>query len=86
MLFVDSGHTVYRASFCRTFAECENSATGEWKYIVSNTMVVVAMALWAFILMKKFGQPLVLIFVSDVLTDDSFVCKTSVWSYARVDD
>ncbi|KAI1285300.1 Mitochondrial cytochrome c oxidase subunit [Halotydeus destructor] len=49
---------LYRTSFCRTFAECQ-APSGEWKSVLGSTLILTSIALWLFILMKKFVyQPL----------------------------
>jgi len=55
-LTMDEKKTLYRASFCRTFAEMQ-APTGEWKSILAMTLVMMSSALWVYVLLKKFVYP-----------------------------
>lgn len=54
-LFQEEKKALYRASFCRTFAEM-NAPTGEWKYIIGMALIGVSVGLWAFLAVKAFGN------------------------------
>ncbi|XP_067625583.1 cytochrome c oxidase subunit 4 isoform 1, mitochondrial [Eurosta solidaginis] len=45
--------TLYRASFCQTFAEIQ-APTGEWKQHVGFTLIFTALAIWISVLMNLF--------------------------------
>ncbi|RWS24368.1 cytochrome c oxidase polypeptide IV-like protein [Leptotrombidium deliense] len=55
-LTLDEKKTLYRASFCSTFAEI-TAPTGEWKAITAGVVTLVATSLVLFALMKKFVMP-----------------------------
>jgi len=47
---------LYRASFCRTYAEL-GAPTGEWKSVVAGVLAGLTLAAWMFLLIKKFVMP-----------------------------
>jgi len=53
-LSLEEKKKLYRASFCRTFAELEYSQVGEWKSILGGVLALISTALWMFILIKKY--------------------------------
>ncbi|KAF0287711.1 Cytochrome c oxidase subunit 4 isoform 2, mitochondrial [Amphibalanus amphitrite] len=44
---------LYRATFCRTFAEIQ-APTGEWKLALGGTLIACSLAIWVYIWMKLF--------------------------------
>ena len=46
---------LYRATFCRTFAEIQ-APTGEWKLALGGTLIACSLAIWVYIWMKLFGE------------------------------
>lgn len=52
-LSVEEKKTLYRASFCQTFAELK-APTGEWKAIVAATIAGIAVTGWLLIWIKKY--------------------------------
>ena len=66
--FIDDNHltyfcdqlfvqTVYRFSFCRTYAEMQ-APTGEWKSVTAGVLAIIASAFWLYVLLKKYGKQL----------------------------
>jgi len=52
-LTIDEKKKLYRFSFCRTYAEM-SAPTGEWKSILAGCLTLVSMAIWTYVLLKKF--------------------------------
>ncbi|CAH1640521.1 unnamed protein product [Spodoptera littoralis] len=52
-LTLEEKKTLYRASFCQTFAEFQ-APTGEWKGVLGWSLVVASMAVWIYMGMKLF--------------------------------
>ncbi|XP_026476705.1 cytochrome c oxidase subunit 4 isoform 1, mitochondrial-like [Ctenocephalides felis] len=52
-LTIEEKKALYRASFCRTFAEM-NAPTGEWKFCIGMALIGVSIALWAYLGVKHF--------------------------------
>ncbi|KAL1456581.1 hypothetical protein WDU94_001302 [Cyamophila willieti] len=53
-LTLEEKKTLYRASFCQTFAEME-APTGEWKAAYGIAFMVVSISLLTYVLMEKVG-------------------------------
>jgi len=54
-LTLDEKKTLYRASYCRTFAEML-APTGDWKAIAAMSLFMLTTGLWLVILVKKFAM------------------------------
>ncbi|NP_001073120.1 cytochrome c oxidase subunit 4 isoform 1, mitochondrial-like [Bombyx mandarina] len=52
-LTLEEKKTLYRASFCQTFAEFQ-APTGEWKGVVGWALVLSSLAAWIYMAMKVF--------------------------------
>jgi len=52
-LTVDEKKSLYRASFCQTFAEMK-APSGEWKSVLAAIITALAISGWTIIFMKKF--------------------------------
>jgi cytochrome c oxidase subunit 4 len=53
----DEKKSLYRASFCQTFAEVE-APTGEWKGIIGLALAIISTGLWGYIWLAKYGESL----------------------------
>jgi len=52
-LSLEEKKTLYRASFCQTFAEM-NAPTGDWKLMVAGVLVASSLAIWFYVWMQKY--------------------------------
>jgi len=52
-LTIDEKKKLYRFSFCRTYAEM-SAPSGEWKSITAGVLATISVALWLYVLLKKF--------------------------------
>lgn len=57
--------TLYRASFCQTFAEFQ-APTGEWKLCVAGGLIAATLALWIAVWMRVFGRKSLFINIYDI--------------------
>uniref|UniRef100_T1JMD6 Cytochrome c oxidase subunit 4 n=1 Tax=Strigamia maritima TaxID=126957 RepID=T1JMD6_STRMM len=52
-LSLEEKKTLYRASFCQTFAEM-NAPTGDWKFMLSGIFAACSMVIWFYVWMHKY--------------------------------
>lgn len=55
-LTIDEKKTLYRASYCRTYAEML-APTGNWKAVTAGALFILSIGIWFSILAKKFLLP-----------------------------
>ncbi|XP_064611470.1 cytochrome c oxidase subunit 4 isoform 1, mitochondrial-like [Liolophura sinensis] len=55
-LSIEDKKALYRASFCRTYAEM-NAPTGQWKSILATVLLALSATGWVVIWMKKYVYP-----------------------------
>jgi len=55
-LTIDEKKTLYRISFCQTYAEMA-APSGEWKFLVGSTLFFVSLGVWMYIWLKVYVYP-----------------------------